>query len=130
MLEFYSNSTSFDFIHNVHKASAVPHPDAFWYRLNGMGAQKMCPRSSYNTFSIAISHKNSTKYSLLILKNKNFFQETQISFPRCIKTLNIFGPSGTTIEGFWVSLNYPILNFKKSVFPKNFRMRHCSGYNI
>ena len=57
MLEFYSNSTSFDFIHNVHKASAVPHP-VFWYRLNGMGTQKMSPRSSCNTFSIAISHKN------------------------------------------------------------------------
>ena len=85
MLEFYSNSTSFDFIHNVHKASAVPHPDAFWYRLNGMGAQKMCPRSSYNTFSIAISLKNSTKYSLLILKNKIFFKKPKYPSPDALK---------------------------------------------
>ena len=38
------------------------------------------------------------------------------------QTSNIFGPSGTTIEGFGVSLNYLILNFKKTVCPKNIWM--------
>ena len=32
----------------------VPHPDVFWYRLNGMGAQK----NSCNTFSTYISRKS------------------------------------------------------------------------
>ena len=30
--------------------------------------------------------------------------------------------------GFWVSLNYPILHFKKTVCLKNDWMRHCRGY--
>ena len=33
---------------------SVLHPDSFWYRLDGMGAQK----SSCNIFSIDISRKN------------------------------------------------------------------------
>ena len=54
---------------------------------------------------------------------KNLFKR-QISFLKCIKhqwTLNnnIFGHSATTIGGVWVSLNYPILNFKKTVCPKS-----------
>ena len=36
----------------------VPHPDAFWYRLKCMGAQKIAAKSSCKTFSISISHKN------------------------------------------------------------------------
>ena len=39
-------------------------------------------------------------------------------------TSNIFWPSATTIVSFWVSLNYPILNFKKMVCPKNLLMQH------
>ena len=38
---------------------------------------------------------------------------------------NIFGHSATTIGDFWVSLNYPILNFKKTVCTKDAWMRHC-----
>ena len=38
---------------------SMPHPDVFWYRLNAMGAPKKCAqKSSCNTFSIYISHKN------------------------------------------------------------------------
>ena len=44
--------------------------------------------------------------------------------PQMHWTLNIFGPSATTVGGFGVSLNYSILNFKKSVCLKNVWMRH------
>ena len=37
---------------------AVPHPDVFWYRWNGMSAQKMGPKSSCNTFPTYISRKS------------------------------------------------------------------------
>ena len=33
-------------------------------------------------------------------------------------TLNIFGTLTTTIGGFWVSLNYPIVNLRKLYAPK------------
>ena len=37
---------------------AVTHPHVFWHRLNGMGAQKMHPKSSCNTFPVYISRKS------------------------------------------------------------------------
>ena len=40
------------------------------------------------------------------------YLETKI-FSGDIFFSNIFGPSATTIWGFWVSLNYPTLNLKK-----------------
>ena len=57
------------------------------------------------------------------LKSKIFLKDTNI-LPRMHWTSNIFRSSATTIGGFWVSLNYPILNFKKTVCPKNVWMRH------
>ena len=99
-------------------ASPVPYPDVFWYRLNGMGAQK----SSYNTFSISVSRKNWIKHSLQMIDAI----DTNI-LPQIHWTLNIFGPSATTIGGYGVSLNYPILNFKKSVCPKSIWMQYCSS---
>ena len=63
------------------------------------------------------------KYSLQILKNKNLSNV----LPQMHWTSNIFGHSATTIGGFWVSLNYPILNFKKTVCPKNVWMQHWTG---
>ena len=57
------------------------------------------------------------------LKTKIFSRDTNI-LPQMHGTSNIFGPSATTIESFWVSLNYPILNFKKTVRPKNVCMRY------
>ena len=56
----------------------VLHPDVFWYRFYGMGAQK----SSCNTFSIYISCKNLMKYSLGILKNKNLFMRHKYPSPK------------------------------------------------
>ena len=52
------------------------------------------------------------------LKKKTFFQETQISFPKCIEH-KIFFDIQLQLLGLRVSLNYPILNFKKTVCPKN-----------
>ena len=70
------------------------------------------------------------KYSLKTLKNKKYFQETQILFPKCIEHQIFFWHSAATIGTFWVLLNYPILNFKKTVCPKNISMwhwlSHCS----
>ena len=99
---------------------ALPHPDVIWYRLKGMGAQK----SSCNTFYIYI-HVN-TKWNIVYeyLKTKIFSRDTNILL-HTHWTSNIFGLS---IGGFWVSLNYPIINFKKTVCPKNVWMWHVRGY--
>ena len=64
--------------------TSVPHPDVFWYRLKGMGAQKNAPKKVLVTL-----------------------------FPL---SYNYWG----------LSLNYPILNFKKTVCPKNVSMWHCT----
>ena len=88
------------------------------------GHPKKCTqKSSCNTFFIYISHKNWMKCSLQILKNKNRLKRHKYPSPNVLKS-NIFGPSATTIRGFWVSLIYPILNFKKMVCPKNVWMWH------
>ena len=61
-----------------------------------------------------------TKWNIVYkyLKTKIFSRDTNI-LPQMHWTSNIFGHSATTIGGFWISLNYPILNFKKTVCPKN-----------
>ena len=103
---------------------AMPHPEVFCYHLNCMGAQKNAPKKILvSSFSIYISCKNKMKYSPQIHKNKKFFKRHKI-LPQMHWTSNIFGPSATTIEGFWVSLNYPILNFKKTVCSKYVWIRH------
>ena len=45
-------------------------------------------------------------------------------FPQMCWTTNIFGPSATTIGGLGLSVNYPILNFKKMVCPKKVWIQH------
>ena len=67
-----------------------------------------------------------TKWNIVYknLKTKIFSRDTNI-LPQMHWTSNIFGPPATTIGGFWVSLNYPILNFKKTVCPKNVWIWHC-----
>ena len=68
-----------------------------------------------------------TKWNIVYkyLKTKIFSRDTNI-LPQMHWTSNIFGHSATTIGVFWVSLNYPILNFKKMVCPKNVWIWHCS----
>ena len=46
------------------------------------------------------------------------------------RTSNIFEHSRTIIGFFWVSLYYPILNFKKNVCLKNVWMRHYCGQKL
>ena len=58
------------------------------------------------------------------LKTKDFSRDSNI-LPRMHWTLDIFGHLTTIIRGLEVSLKYPILNFKKTVYPKNVWMRHC-----
>ena len=64
------------------------------------------------------------KYSLQYLQTKIFSRDTNI-LPQAHWISNIFGhSSGTTTGRFWVSLNCPILNFKKTVCQKNIWMQH------
>ena len=58
------------------------------------------------------------------LKTKTFSRDTNI-ISQMHGISNIFGHSVTTIGIFEVSLNYPILNFKKTVCPKSVWMGHC-----
>ena len=91
-----------------------------WYGCPMIDAQK----SSSNTFPIHISRKNWMKYVYKYLKTKIFLRDTNV-LPQMHWTSNIFWHPVTTIGCFWVSLNYSILNFKKTVCPKNVWMHHC-----
>ena len=79
----------------------MPHPDDFGTVWRVGVAKKMPPKIE------------------IFSRDKNIL-------PLMHETSNIFGHSATTIAGFWVSLNYPILNFKKTVYPKNVWMQQCS----
>ena len=96
----------------------------FWYRLNVMSSPKKCAQTVPVTLSPYVFHVK-TKWNIVYkyLKTKTFSRDTNI-LPQMYGTSNIFGPSGTTIESFWVSLNYPILNLKKTVYPKNVWMQY------
>ena len=64
---------------------AVPHPDVFWYRLNGMGTQKkMRPKSYFNFFPYIFHVKAKKKYSLWILKNKKPFKRHKYHFANAL----------------------------------------------
>ena len=100
---------------HIHK---VPHPDVFWYHLNGMGTQKIAPKKVLARHFPYIFHLK-TKWNIVYkyLKTKTFPKDKYI-LPQMHWTSNTFGPSTTTIGGLLVSQHYPILNFKKMVFPK------------
>ena len=97
---------------------ALPCPDVFWYHLNGMGTQKKAPKQVCITLFPYIFHIK-TEWNIVYeyLKTKIFLRDTNI-LPLMHWTPNIFGYLATTIAGFWVSLKYPIFNFKKTVCPK------------
>ena len=97
----------------------VQHPDVFWYRVNGMDALKNAPKKVLVTLFPYIFHvKTNSNIVHEYLKTKIFSRDTNI-LPQMDLTSNIFGHSATTIGGFWISLIYSILNFKKTVCPKN-----------
>ena len=90
---------------------AALHPDVFWYRLNGMGAQKNIPKKVPATLFPRTFYVK-TKWNIVYeyLKTKIFSRK---SFPKCIE-YQIFLDTqyfGNIFGGFWVSLNYSILNF-------------------
>ena len=87
--------------------------------------KKMHPKSSCNLFSIHISCLNYMKYSIRIVKNKNLFKRHKYPSPNAFSIKYFWTLSCNHWGGFWVSLNYPILNFKKTVCPKTFWVQHC-----
>ena len=64
------------------------------------------------------------KYSLQILKNRNLFKRHKYPSPNAWNIKMFLDPQLYKHWRFWVSLSYPILNFKKLVCPKSVRMRH------
>ena len=58
------------------------------------------------------------------LKIKNFFKRLEYPSPNALN-IRCFWTLSYNYWRFGVSLNYPILNFKKTVCPKNVWMRHC-----
>ena len=99
----------------------MPHPDVFWYRLNGMGAQKNAPQKVLVTL-FHIKRKWNIIYKYL--KNKSLFKRLKYASPNALNIKYFWALSATIIGGFWISLNYPIFNLKKTVCPKNVWMRH------
>ena len=89
-----------------------------WY-----GCPKMHPKSSCNLFS-TFHIKTIRNIVCEYLKTKIFSWDTNI-LPQMHWKSNIFGHSVTTTGGFWVSLNYPILNSEKTLCPKIVWMQHC-----
>ena len=88
-------------------------------------AQENVPKKVLVIFFLYIFHVKA-KWNIVYqyLKAKIFSRDTNI-IPQMHWTLNISGHSATTIGSFWVSLNYPILNLKKMVYPLNVWMQHC-----
>ena len=66
-----------------------------------------------------------TKWNIVykFLKTKIFSRHKNILSQMHWKS-NIFGHSASTNGGFWVPINYPILNFKKTVCPTQVWMWH------
>ena len=98
------------------------HPDVFWYRLSSMAPKKYVQKSSCYSFSHMFDVKTKLNIVYENLKTKIFSRDTYYS------------PDALNIKYFWTlsynhwvflaSLNYPILNFKKMICPKNVWMRH------
>ena len=86
---------------------------------NSMGTQEKAPKTVLVTLFPCIFHtkiKGNIVYEYL--KTKTFSRDTGILLQMQL-TSNNFGNSATTTGVFWVSLNYPILNSKKTV------AQHC-----
>ena len=94
------------------------------------GHPKKCAQKVLASFFLHLFHVK-TKWNIVheYLKTKIFSTDTNI-LPHMHWTSNISGHSTATIGGFWVSLNYPILTFKKTVCPKNVWMRHWGSLKI
>ena len=93
-----------------------------------MGAQKIL----VTLFSYIFHVKTEWNIVWEYLKTKTFSRDTNI-LPQMHWTSNNFGNSAATIGGFWVLLNYLILNLSKRYVQKTSRcgtgctgMLHCN----
>ena len=93
-----------------------------------MGTQKNVPKKVPVTTFPYIFYVN-PKWNIVYeyLKTKIFSRDSDILL-QMHWTSNIFDTQLQLLGGFWVSLNYPILNFKKMVYPKNIWMRHWINF--
>ena len=102
----------------------------FKYKLQDSAASRciLVPFERYghpkNVFPCMFHVKPKWNIVYKYLKNKKFFKIPKYR-SQTHWTSNIFVHSATIIGGLGVSLNYPILNLKKTVCPKNVWMRHC-----
>ena len=97
----------------------------FKYKLQDSAASRciLVPFERYgrpkNVFPCMFHVKPKWNIVYKYLKNKKFFKIPKYR-SQTHWTSNIFVHSATIIGGLGVSLNYPILNFKKTVFPKTY----------
>ena len=102
----------------------------FKYKLQDSAASRciLVPFERYgrpkNVFPCMFHVKPKWNIVYKYLKNKKFFKIPKYR-SQTHWTSNIFVHSATIIGGLGVSLNYPILNFKKTVWSKNVWMQHC-----
>ena len=102
----------------------------FKYKLQDSAASRciLVPFERYgrpkNVFPCMFHVKPKWNIVYKYLKSKKFFKIPKYR-SQTHWTSNIFVHSATIIGGLGVSLNYPILNFKKMVCPKNVWIRHC-----
>ena len=90
------------------------HLDVFWYHLTDIGTKKNVPKKVFVTLFLYIFHvKTNWDIAYGNLKTKIFSRYKNI-LPQMHWT--------SDIGVFWVSLNYPILNLRKTVCTKK------SGY--
>ena len=80
-------------------AELVPHPDVFWYHLNGMGTQKNVPKKVLLTLFPYIFHAKSQWFIVYKYLKTKIVSRDIIIPPQMHWTLNIFGPSATIIGG-------------------------------
>ena len=93
------------------------------------GSPKKCAKKVLVTiFPYLFYIKNRWNIVHVYLKTKIFSRDTNI-LPQMHWTSNIFGPSATSTEGFWVSLNYLILcsYWKSKTAGKPFTEKILSG---
>ena len=96
----------------------MPHPDLFWYRLNGMGAKKVRPKSSFEeTLFLYIFHvKTKSNIVYEYLRTKIFSRDTNI-----LPQTHWISYFWTLSYNHWGVLSITKLsnpNFKKTVCPK------------
>ena len=92
-----------------------------------MGTQKKAPKKVFTTFFPYIFHVK-PKWNIVYeyLKTKFFSRDSNI-LPQMHWASNIFDTQLQLLGFFGLSLTYPILNFKKTVCPKNVWMQHCNN---